>query len=74
MGESKKNKDELLARLAVERGYVTGEQLEEARAARRTAEEMAGVEIDLAQVLLNKQFLTPEQMQDIDPESDEAEP
>ncbi len=52
-----KTKDELLGRLAVEQGYLTSRQLDEAREAQRVMQQQLGVEQPLSQVLIGKGLL-----------------
>ena len=61
-------KDTIFAQLALERGYLTQGQLDEARLAQETAASAAGLSITLAQVCLNKNLLTADQTQDLDRE------
>ena len=55
-------KETILGRLALERGYLTPSQLDEALAAQRAAAEASGVTMPLSQVLVGKNLLTPDQV------------
>ncbi|MHC5058473.1 MAG: serine/threonine-protein kinase, partial [Planctomycetota bacterium] len=58
-------KDSVLARLAVERGYLTQEQLDEALETQRKAREELGMDQPLVQVLLGKRLLSADQAQEL---------
>jgi len=58
-------KDTVLGRLAVERGYATQQQVNEAFAAQKAAAEAAGVTMPLAQVMVGKEMLTRDQAQEL---------
>ena len=60
------DRDRILARLAVERGYLTDERVTEALEAQRRALEQMGLHHPLLQVLLGKGLLTPDQAQDLE--------
>ena len=58
-------KDTIVARLALERDYLTQEQLDDALETQRKARDEMGMDMPLLQVLQNKHLLTPDQMQEI---------
>ncbi|MHC4502644.1 MAG: serine/threonine-protein kinase, partial [Planctomycetota bacterium] len=58
-------KDTVLGRLAVERGYATQPQVDEALTAQKAAAAAAGVTIPLAQVMVGKEMLTRDQAQEL---------
>ncbi|MHC4251801.1 MAG: protein kinase domain-containing protein, partial [Planctomycetota bacterium] len=57
--------DSILGRLAIKRGFLTQEQLDEALATQRKARDEMGLDMPLLQVLQNKHLLTPDQAQDL---------
>ncbi|MHC4252894.1 MAG: hypothetical protein ACYS9X_27570 [Planctomycetota bacterium] len=57
--------DSIVARLALERDYVSEVQLEDARVSQRQARDVAGLDLSLLQVLANKHFITPGQEDDL---------
>ena len=59
------DRDTLFGQLAVERRYLTQEQLDEALAAQKIAAKASGLTISLSQVLVGKHLLTPDQAQDL---------
>ena len=59
-------KDTLFGGLAVERGYLTPEQVDEALAAQKVGAKAIGVTMPLGQLLVAKGFLTPDQVQDLE--------
>ncbi len=61
--EMPEDKDTLFGRLAVERGYVAQEQLDEAREAQERGAEAMGVRMPIAQILVSKGLLTKDQAQ-----------
>ncbi|MHC4251825.1 MAG: protein kinase domain-containing protein, partial [Planctomycetota bacterium] len=58
-------KDTVLGRLAVERGYLSQEQLDEALETQRKAREELGMDQPLVQVLLGKHLLSADQAQEL---------
>ena len=58
-------KDTVLARIAVERGYLTQEALDDALDTQRKARDEMGLDMPLLQVLANKHLLTPDQAQEL---------
>jgi len=58
-------KDTIVARLVLERDYLTQEQLDDALETQRKARDDMGMDIPLLQMLQNKHLLTPDQIQEI---------
>jgi serine/threonine protein kinase len=57
--------DSIAGRLAVERGYLSQAQLDDALETQRQALDQMGMDMPLLQVLVTKGLLTPEQEQDV---------
>ncbi|MHC4504345.1 MAG: protein kinase domain-containing protein, partial [Planctomycetota bacterium] len=58
-------KDTVLGKLAVERGYVTQEQLDEALANQRKMHDEMGIDQPIAQILVGKGWLTGDQLKEL---------
>ncbi|MHC4253324.1 MAG: serine/threonine protein kinase, partial [Planctomycetota bacterium] len=60
------DRDTLFGKVAVERGFLTRDQVDEAREVQRKARDDLGLVQDLSQVLVSRQLLTPDQKQEIE--------
>jgi len=59
-------KDDIVARLVIERAYVTHAQLDEALTSQRHAQDQMNMDLSLLQVLTSKRLLSSEQEKDIE--------